>query len=151
GRRGADAAVMKRFLLALPRCAALVGLTAVGLVLAQLAGVLIALIVSYPYVVRANRCLAQLGRRWSARWAGVPIAAGYRAVPGEPVPGPDGFYVHNNQLFRRAWFPRYMRRTEALTQDPAVLRDWLWLAFTPFTGGLAVAVPPALLAAAVFV
>lgn len=139
---------MRNVLLAPIRCLALVLLTAVGLVMAQVVGVLVALVLTYPYIVAANRALAGLGRRLSQRWCGVSIEAGYRPIPADPIQHQDGWYIHENQLYRRAWFPRYLRRYDAVSHDPAVLRDWLWLAFTPITGGLAVALPLLLLAGA---
>jgi signal transduction histidine kinase len=140
---------MRNVLLAPVRCLVLGLLSVAGLLMAEVVGVLVALALTYPYIVAGNRRLAQLGRRLSRDWCGVPITARYLPIPAEPMRTADGWYVHDNQLFKRPGFPRYLRRAKALSEDPSVLRDWLWLAFTPFTGGVAVLVPVALLLAGV--
>jgi signal transduction histidine kinase len=139
---------MKAFLLAPLRCLVLTGLTAIGVVAAEVGVVLIALIVTYPWVVGTNRFLAGLGRRFSAKWGGIAIESPDRPLPTEPVRRADGWYVHANQLYRRPGVPRFMLGVEAMGKDPSVMRDLLWLALTPAVGGLAVALPVALLVGA---
>ena len=140
---------MKSVVLAPLRCLLLVVLALVGLVVAVLGSFLVALVVTGPATVTVNRRLATLGRSLSSRWGGVPIVASYRPLPAEPIRREDGWYVHDNQLFRHPHVPRFLRRSAVMAEDPTVLRDWLWLVVTPLAGGLAVAVPVALIAAGV--
>ena len=137
----------KQWLLAPLRCLFLVVLALVGAVLAVLGSVLVAAVVTVPAIIAANRRLAELGRRLSSQWGGVLIAASYPPFPADPVRREDGWYEHDNQLYRHPHVPRFMRRSASLAEDQTVMRDWLWLMVTPFVGGLAVAAPVALIVA----
>ena len=112
-----------------------------------------ALVVTYP-THRAGRALP--GRARPAPGPGRGVAS--RSAPATtrprrpPQPRADGWYVHDNQLYRSPRMPAFMRQGGGATARTATyVRDWVWLAFTPFAGGLAAALPLALLAAGVAV
>ena len=142
---------MKRYLLAPVRGLVLAALAASGLVVAMATILLLALIVTYPTLVRVVRSYAELGRRLARAWSGVEISAGYDPPPPPPQPRADGWYVHDNQLYRSPRMPAFFVRVEAYSKDSTYVRDWAWLALTPFAGGLAAALPFALIAAGVVV
>ena len=141
--------MIRRYALAPVRCLALVGLAVIGACVALLSAVVVALVVTYPTAVAATTWLANLGRRLAREWGGVEIAEEYLPGPPPLQPREDGWYVHDRQLFRSPRVPAFLAKTEALSKDPAITRDWFWLAFTPITGGLAVLLPPGLIAAGV--
>ncbi len=141
--------MIRRYALAPIRCLALFGLAVVGACVALLSALVVALVVTYPSAVAATKGLANLGRRLARDWGGVEIVGEYLPGPPAPQPRDDGWYVHDNQLFRSPRVPAFLAKTESLSKDPAIIRDWLWLALTPITGGLAVLLPPGLIAAGV--
>ncbi len=141
--------VIRRYALAPVRCLVLVGLAAAGAIVALVAGVVVALVVTYPAAVAATKAMASLGRRLAREWGGVEVAEEYLPGPPAPQPRADGWYVHDNLLFRSPRVAGFLAKTTTISKDPAILRDWLWLALMPITGGVAVLVPPGLVAAGV--
>jgi signal transduction histidine kinase len=89
--------------------------------------VLLPLLVLTSCTVPAVRWLAQVTRRLSGRWCGVPITASYRPRPG----GEEIIF-----------WPGSRRRLRWLLTDPATWRDLLWLA-ADACGGWVLAVAPA--------
>jgi signal transduction histidine kinase len=86
---------------------------------------LVALAIAVPVsgVVLVVRQLAELTRRLSGRWCGVPITSPYRPAPADRgLAGTDGAGLGWRQ--RRRW----------MLTDPATWRDLLWLVVNPFVG-----------------
>lgn len=133
---------MTRFLLAPARAFVLVLLAVVGSAVALVLVTLLALIVTYPMTVVVARRLAELGRRLAQAWGGVAIDKVRLPVPARPVRRADGWYEHGNQLYRSHRVPAFMLKVEAYSKDATAIRDWIWLAATPVTGGLAAAFSP---------
>jgi len=134
-------------LLAPARAAALLLLTIGGVVLAVASLQLLLLVVTAPLVAFVARRYATAGRWAAGRWGGVPVEVPYRPHPDRPQPRADGLYQYGDQLYRSSWMPAFLARADAYGQDSANRRDLFWLLVTPVGGGLAVAVPVALLAA----
>jgi hypothetical protein len=139
---------MIRYLLSPVRCLVQVALALYGFVLAALAVAGASIVIGYYPAALAMRAATDLGRRLAQRWGGVQIHRPPRETPPEPERR-DGWYVHNNQLFKNRGFPEFMIRLEWLSRDGTLTRDWLWLAFAPFTAALATAVPLLLVGGAV--
>jgi signal transduction histidine kinase len=116
-----------------------------GVVLAALALVevivaaLVAVAVAVPGVWAVVREVAELTRRLSGRWCGVPIASPYR-----PPPANGGLAVADG-----AGLSRRQRRRWMLT-DPATWRDLLWLVVNPFVGAALAGGPAAAIVVGVF-
>ncbi|MFY1675208.1 sensor histidine kinase [Plantactinospora sp. WMMB334] len=134
----------RRYGLAFARSLALTGLGLVGLGMSVLLVVAATLVVPYLPAARGAKRLADLGRRLAGEWGGIPVPEVRR--PGPPVPQrrADGWYVHDNQLYRSPRLPTYLMELTWRGEDPALLREWSWLHLTPFAGGLATLVPPVL-------
>ncbi|MET0233577.1 MAG: histidine kinase [Kibdelosporangium sp.] len=136
--------MLRRYALAPLRGLVLFGLSIVGFAQAG-----VALVISFAGLVHhfeLERWLPNLVRRMSHSWFGVVIPRPYRPVPALPKPERDGRYKIGNQLYRRERTVVRMQRYEWLLKDPATHRDHLWALLTPVTGGLAAALPAALVA-----
>jgi len=141
-------AVIRRYALAPLRSLALLVLALVGLVAAFLSviGVMLVLVGLLPFyeaAVRVSRWLARLGRRSASAWSGVPIDAEYVPQPERPQRRQDGWYQHDNQLYKGPTVPTYLLRAKWLSQSTNQ-RDWWWLVLTPVIVGPVVAMPPTL-------
>jgi len=137
--------MMTRSPLAVVRGLALAGLGLAGLVV-WLFGLLAAtLIVPFPLAVSAMTWLRDLNRTLARRWAGVTVDAPPRRPPPQLRRRDDGWYVLDRQLYRSPVVPAFLLKMQWLGQDKSLARLWYWLLFTPFTGGLAVLIPPALI------
>jgi signal transduction histidine kinase len=116
-----------------------------GVVLGMLALVevivvaLVAVAVAVPGVWSAVRQVAELTRRLSGKWCGVPIASPYR-----PPPAYGGLEVADG-----AGLSWRQRRRWMLT-DPATWRDLLWLVVNPFVGAALAGGPAAAILVGVF-
>jgi signal transduction histidine kinase len=137
--------MIRKYPIALVRCLFLLGLGLVGIVVAALAVVAATLVIPYPLVASAIMRLSDLARRLSNDWAGVEILAEDRTSPPVPQRREDGWYVHENQLYKGRWFPAFMLKLRWLSEEPTFSRMWVWMTITPFVGGAAVLVPPALI------
>ncbi|MGI5216129.1 sensor histidine kinase [Plantactinospora sp. CA-290183] len=139
----------RRHALALLRNLAQFGLGLVGLAAGLF--LLLAATVVLPYLpaARVVKRLAELGRRLAGDWGGLPVAVEHRPGPPAPQRRADGWYVYENQLYRSRRTPAYLLEVQWRADDPALLRELLWLLLTPVAGGVAVAVPPALVAGGV--
>src|SRR5262249_16815695 len=114
------------------------GLAFVGLALAE-AGLVtaLALIVTFaifvypllliPPTLLAVRRLANVTRRLSGQWCGVPIPVPYRAYAG---PGDQG-----------GTWRRFGRVSGRLLTEPATWRDLLWMIVDPLAGCVLAAIP----------
>jgi signal transduction histidine kinase len=91
---------------------------------------LVAVAVAVPGVLSVVRQVAELTRRLSGKWCGVPIASPYR-----PPPAYGGLAVADG-----AGLSSRQRRRWMLT-DPATWRDLLWLVLNPFVGAALAAGP----------
>jgi len=123
------------------------GLAFVGLALAE-AGLVTALafIVSlaifvyplllFPPTMRAVRRLANVTRRLSGRWCGVPISEPYRAYR-EPDP-------------RAGTWRRFGQASGQLVTEPATWRDLLWMIVDPLAGCVLAAIPITVIGYGVF-
>ncbi|GAA3769924.1 histidine kinase [Plantactinospora mayteni] len=139
----------RRYGLAFVRNLAQTGLGLLGLLMSVLLVMAATLVVPYLPAARAAKRLADLGRRLAGRWGGIPIPVEHR--PGPPVPQrrADGWYVHENELYRSPRLPAYLMELSWRGDDPALLREWAWLHLTPFAGGLGTLVPPVLAGAGI--
>ncbi|AVT30205.1 sensor histidine kinase [Plantactinospora sp. BC1] len=139
----------RRYALAFVRNLAQTGLGLLGLLMSVLLVAAATLVVPYLPAARAAKRLTDLGRRLAGRWGGVPVPVEHR--PGPPVPQrrADGWYVHENELYRSPRLPAYLMELTWRGEDPALLREWTWLHLTPFAGGLATLAPPVLAGAGV--
>jgi signal transduction histidine kinase len=99
------------------------------------------LVFMLPIGVHAVRSTANLRRHLAGQWSNVDIPEPYRPEPAAPVRRPDGMYEHERQLYKSPRLPRFSRRLDWLTRDPATWRDLLWLLVDPFVGTLTVGVP----------
>jgi signal transduction histidine kinase len=143
--------MIRRHLLALVRCLALYALAVAGLLVSLLSVVAATLVVPYPLAASAIRGLADLSRRLSRDWARVEIEVEERTGPPVPQRREDGWYVHDRQLYKSRHLPAFLLRLQWLSHDPALSRQWRWLVLTPFLGGLAALIAPALVVAGVLV
>ncbi|MFJ3940359.1 sensor domain-containing protein [Streptomyces parvus] len=137
---------------------------------------LVALVLSVPlglvpvfaWAVDPGRRLTGLWRGLLREWAGADIPAPYRPRPDPPAQRADGHYAYGRQLHSNPILPRWLTARRRLLGDPATWRDLLWLLLNPFVcavlllgpaavvalvvrwgaggPGLALAVPPAVLA-----
>ncbi|GIG85710.1 sensor histidine kinase [Plantactinospora endophytica] len=137
----------RRYALAFVRSLAQTGLGLLGLLMSILLVTAATLVVPYLPAARAAKRLADLGRRLAGRWGGVPVPVEHRPGPPAPRRRPDGWYVHDNELYRSPRLPTYLTELTWRSEDPALLREWGWLHLTPFAGGLATLVPPVLVGA----
>jgi signal transduction histidine kinase len=102
---------------------------------------LVALAIAVPVsgVVLVVRQLAELTRRLSGEWCGVPIASPYRPPPADGGPaGAEGARLSWRQ--RRRW----------MLTDPATWRDLLWLVVNPLVGAALAGGPAAAILLGVF-
>ena len=118
------------------------GLAFVGLALAE-AGLILALIIELsdaavifpllliPPTLLAVRRLANVVRRLSGQWCGVPIPVPYRAYP-EPDPGAG------------AW-RRFGRTGGQMVTEAATWRDLLWMTVDPAVGFVLAIIPAGLI------
>ncbi|MFD9891531.1 histidine kinase [Amycolatopsis sp. NPDC059027] len=83
-----------------------------------------------PALLWARRRSAKT-RELVARWCGVEVESPYRPEPPEPAPERDGWYRDGNQLYKRAWWLRWMRRFHWATDDPATRRELGWQLVNP--------------------
>ncbi|WP_405096155.1 histidine kinase [Micromonospora sp. NBC_01412] len=141
---------MTRFALAVPRCVALVVLAVAGLAYAHLLVVGATLVIAYPLAVSGQVRLTALARRLARAWAGADLPAPVRSPPPTPHRREDGWYAHDGTLFKSPRLPAFLLKMEHHSKDPTLVREWLWLILTPVTGAVPVLVPPALIAAGVF-
>lgn len=137
----------RRHALAVVRSLALLGLGLTGLVMGLLLVAAATLVVPYLPAARASRRLADLGRHLAGRWGGIRVEPVRRPGPPKPERRADGWYVYENSLYRSPRWPTYFLELTWRAEDPALLRELLWLLLTPVVGGLAVLVPPALVVA----
>lgn len=141
--------MLRRQGIAFVRNLALLGLGLVGLAMSVLLIVAATLVVPYLPAARVAKRLADLGRRLTGSWGGLPVEVERRPGPPAPERWADGWYVHENELYKSPRLPAYLLELAWRSEDPALLREWLWLHLTPFVGGLAVLVPPTLATAGV--
>ncbi|MEQ4301145.1 histidine kinase [Plantactinospora sp. B6F1] len=141
--------MLRRYGLAFVRNLALAGLGLLGMLMSVLLVAAATLVVPYLPAARAGKRLTDLGRRLAGRWGGVPVPVEHR--PGPPVPQrrADGWYVHEKELYRSPRLPAYLMELTWRGEDPALLREWVWLHLTPFVGGLGTLVPPVLAGAGI--
>lgn len=69
------------------------------------------------------RAAAGLSRRLARDWSGVQVDEPYLPEPPEPQPDAEGWYRHDNTLYRRPVLVRYLRRVKWIGDDPATGRD----------------------------
>ncbi|MFV2112551.1 sensor histidine kinase [Micromonospora sp. LOL_025] len=141
---------MTRFALAVPRCVALVVLGVTGFAYGHLLVLGATLVVTYPLAVSGQFRLTALARRLARAWAGADLPDPVRSPPRAPHRREDGWYAHEGTLFRSPRLPAFLLKLDQHAKDPTLGREWLWLILTPVTGGLPLLVPPALIAAGVF-
>ncbi|HEX5542587.1 MAG TPA: sensor domain-containing protein [Micromonospora sp.] len=100
-----------------------------------------------PWPILATRRVPNVARRLAGAWGGVDIPEPYRPAPPPPVPGPDGLYVRDRQLYKTPRIPAFAARLDWVLGDRATWRDLRWMLVDPVVGG-AMAVAPAALVAA---
>jgi signal transduction histidine kinase len=137
--------MVRRHLLSVPRGLALFVLTVTAFALSVLGVVAATLIVPYPLAARATRGLADLSRRLAHDWSGVTIEIPPRPVAPVPRRREDGWYVHDKQVYRHATVPAFMLRMQSLSSDRHLPREWRWMFYGVFTGGLVTLLPTALI------
>jgi signal transduction histidine kinase len=142
---------MTRFVLAVPRCAALTLLAAAGFIYGVLLLAAVSLVIPYPLAVAGQFRLAALGRRLASAWGGADLPEVVRVPPPAPQRRADGWYVYDTTLFKTPRFPAWLSKVDHLAEDPQAGREWRWLILAPFTSGLPVLLPPALIATGVLV
>ncbi|MFG3707188.1 sensor histidine kinase [Micromonospora sp. NPDC047670] len=141
---------MTRFALALPRCAALVVLSVAGFAYGQLLVLAATLVVPYPLAVAGQFRLTALGRRLARAWGGVDLPDPVRSPPPAPHRREDGWYAHDDTLYRSPRVPAFLLKLDHYAKDPTMVREWLWLILTPVLGAVPLLVPPALVASGAF-
>ncbi|HEX5594965.1 MAG TPA: sensor domain-containing protein [Micromonosporaceae bacterium] len=103
-----------------------------------------------PGPIVATRRVPNLARRLAGAWGGVDIPEPYRPAPPPPVPGPDGLYVRDRQLYKTPRVPAFMARLDWVLGDRATWRDLRWLLIDPVVGGVLAGAPAALVAAGIW-
>ncbi|NBE79745.1 sensor histidine kinase [Micromonospora rubida] len=141
---------MTRFALAIPRCVALVALSVAGFAYGHVLVVAATLVVTYPLAVSGQYRLTALARRLARAWAGAVLPDPVRSLPPTPHRREDGWYAHDDTVFRSPRVPAFLLKLDHYAKDPTVGREWLWLILTPVIGAVPILVPPALIAAGVF-
>ncbi|MGC4763629.1 sensor histidine kinase [Micromonospora sp. DT46] len=141
---------MTRFVLAVPRCVALVVLVAAGFAYGYLLVVAATLVIPYPLVLSGQFRLTALARRLARAWAGANLPEPVRSPPPAPHRRADGWYVHGDTVFRSPRVPAFLLTLDHHAKDPTLGREWAWLMLTPVTGAVPILVPPALIAAGGF-
>ncbi|MEV6305461.1 histidine kinase [Actinoplanes sp. NPDC051861] len=139
---------MKRHALALVRCAALAVLAVAGFAYGLVFLAAVSLVVPFPAAMAGMHRLTARGRRLARTWGGADLPDLIRLPPPKPLPRPDGWYVHDNTLYRSPRVPAWMLRAEHYGEDPEIGREWRWLLLAPVTSSFPALVPPALLIAA---
>ncbi|MFC6014969.1 histidine kinase [Plantactinospora solaniradicis] len=141
--------MLRRHVIAFVRTLAQLGLGLIGLAMSLLLIAAATAVVPFLHTARVAKRMTELGRRLAGQWGGIPVEADRR--PGPPVPErrADGWYLYENQLYRSPRLPAYFLELTWRSEDPAAMREWLWLHLTPFVGGLAVLVPSGLVTAGV--
>src|SRR5258705_1287169 len=137
-------AMIRRHLLAVVRCLVLFAVAVAGFVLAVLSVFAASRVVPYPLAAKPVRGVADLPRRLTRDWAGVPVEIAPRPEIPVPQQREDGWYVHDKQLYKSPRMPRFLLRIEVLSKDPAYKREWIYLISAPFIGGLAALIAPGL-------
>ena len=102
-----------------------------------------------PTPLLIARKAAELARRRTLRWAGLHVPSPYTPEPPPPVRQSDGWYVHDRQLYRKAWLPTLLNRLAWLLGDNATWRDLGWMLVAPVTGGFVAVLPVAVVVAAI--
>jgi signal transduction histidine kinase len=97
-----------------------------------------------PWPFALMRPVTGLARRLAG---GVP--APYAPKPPPPAPEPDGRYLHQRQLYKRAWWPRAAEYLEWVIGDRATWRDLGWMFANPVAGAVLGFGPAALAAGGV--
>ncbi|MER7420453.1 histidine kinase [Micromonospora peucetia] len=141
---------MTRFALAAPRCVALVVLSVAGFAYGHFLVLGATMVIAYPLAVSGQFRLTALARRLARAWAGVDLPDPVRSPPPTPHRREDGWYAHDGTLFRSPRVPTFLLKMDHHAKDPTLGREWLWLILTPVTGAVPILVPPALIAAGVF-
>ncbi|WP_433384924.1 histidine kinase [Micromonospora sp. KLBMP9576] len=141
---------MTRLALAVPRCVALAVLIVAGFAYGHLLVLAATLVFTYPLAVSGQIRLSALARRLARDWAGADLPDPVRSPPPTPHRREDGWYAQDGTLYRSPRVPAFLLKLDQHAKDPTLGREWLWLILTPVTGGIAVLVPPALIAAGVF-
>jgi signal transduction histidine kinase len=137
--------MLSRHALAAVRGPALALLGLAGFLVSLLGVVAATLVLPYPLAADAMIRLRELNRRLAGRWGGVVIDAPPRTVAPRPERRDDGWYAQDGRLYRSPVVPAFLLRLRWLGQDKSLAWLWYWLVLTPFTGGLATLVPPALI------
>ncbi|WP_405108324.1 histidine kinase [Micromonospora sp. NBC_01405] len=141
---------MTRFALAVPRCVALVVLSVAGFAYGHLLVLGATMVIAYPLAIAGQFRLTALARRLAGAWGGADLPDPVRSPPPTPHRREDGWYAHDGTLFRSPRLPAFLLKLDHHAKDPTLGREWLWLILTPVTGAVPILVPPALIAAGVF-
>ncbi|MER7081388.1 sensor histidine kinase [Saccharopolyspora kobensis] len=75
-----------------------------------------------------------LTRRLSGDWCEAPVESSYLPPPSEPQPDAEGWYRHDRMVYRTPRVPRYLRRVEWVSEDPATGQDLSWLLLNTVVG-----------------
>jgi signal transduction histidine kinase len=103
----------------------------------QLAMVILGSLGPYPlavWVTLASRTVPNLGRRLAYAWSGILIPAMYRPRPTPPKPDADGWYRHEDRLYKRPWMIKYREQIDWLAHDDANSEDLGWYLTNIFVG-----------------
>ncbi|MBF9130615.1 sensor histidine kinase [Plantactinospora sp. S1510] len=141
--------MLRRHTIAFVRNLAQLGLGLLGLAMSILLVAAASVVVPFLHTARVAKRMTDLGRRLAGQWGGVAVEVDRRPGPPAPQRRADGWYLYEKQLYRSPRLPAYFLELAWQSEDPAALREWLWLHLTPLVGGLAVLVPPALATAGV--
>ncbi|GIH19267.1 sensor histidine kinase [Rugosimonospora africana] len=136
--------MLRRHLLSVARGLVLFGVAVAALVLSVLGIVAATLVVPYPLAARAVRGLSNLSRRLAHDWSAVAIEVPPPIDVPEPRRREDGWYVHDNQLYKHRTMPAFLLRIQALSKDQYFGREWGWMFTDIVAGGLVAALPTAL-------
>ena len=139
-------------LVALRRCALLIGLLPVHLAVVAMTaagGVLLLTgqVYLFPAMVLNIRWLPTLHRRLAADWSGLAVPAPYLPEPAPPEPAQDGFYRsrRGRKLYPTSRVPQWQNRARWAGTDPATWRDLTWLLLDPVIGTALAALPVGLI------
>lgn len=75
------------------------------------------------WLIGRGRAAAGLSRRLARDWSGVDVDEPYRPAPPEPRPDAEGWYRHDDVLYRGPFLVRYLQRVKWIAEDPATGRD----------------------------
>jgi signal transduction histidine kinase len=101
-----------------------------------------------PPPVQASRRLTNRWRAAIGRLAGLSVPVPYRPQPPRPRPEPDGYFMHEDHLYRTDRVPWLFTRLTDWATDPAARRDLGWMFSYPVVSALGL-VPAALIAGGV--